>query len=223
MNSQELILNEKHRGDCYKFLAACFYPPEKELLLQENLLENLSHSLSRICPQAGIFAAKMEEAIRRYSHQELSVEYARLFLGPYELQAPPYGSIYLDGQKRVMGDSTMEVLAVYQEAGLSLQEDFKELPDHIAVELEFMYYLTYQEVRALENHDGKEAGKFLKFQENFLENFLGRWVPPFCARIKEGTQNEFYAALADCLDTLVYNPLSDLLPLLSQEITTSVY
>jgi len=204
VNSQELILNKKHRGDCYKFLAACFYPPEKALLLQENLLENLSHSLNRVCPPAGIFAAKMEEAIRRYSHQELSVEYARLFMGPYELQAP------------------MEVLAVYQEAGLSLQDDFKELPDHIAVELEFLYYLTYHEVQALEKHDGKEAEKLLKSQENFLEYFLGRWAPLFCARIKEGTQNEFYAALADCLDTLVQNPLPDLLPLLSQEITTSI-
>ncbi|MFH1758689.1 MAG: hypothetical protein ABH969_11660, partial [Pseudomonadota bacterium] len=54
---------------------------------------------------------------------------------------------------------------------------------------------------------GKEAGQFLKSQENFLENFLRRWAPLFCTRIKEGTPNEFYAALADCLGTLVQEPI----------------
>ncbi len=205
MEIREMLLKEKCRGDGYKFLAACFYPPDKELFLQENLLGNLVEAVSQACPSAKAFATQMEESFRRYSREELSVEYARLFLGPYELQAPPYGSIYLDGKGRVMDDSTIAVLASYEEAGLSLSKDFHELPDHIAAELEFMYFLAYREVEALQNHDLETAGKFLNFQERFWDGFLRRWVPPFCERIRDRSENRFYRALADCLSSFLEN------------------
>ena len=216
MNNLELILNEKHRGDCYKFLAACFYPPDKELFLQENLTGNLVGVMHQACPAAEVFAVQMEEAFRRYGHEELSVEYARLFLGPYELQAPPYGSIYLDGNRKVMDDSTIAVLAFYEEAGLSLSKDFHELPDHIAAELEFLYFLTYREIEALQNHDLEKAGDFLEFQERFGDRFLRHWVPPFCDRIRDRSENRFYRSLADCLSSFLENshapaPLRELL------------
>lgn len=125
------------------------------------------------------------------------VEYARLFVGPYELKAPPYGSVYLDHERRVMGDSTMEVIKIYKEAGLSVDEDFKELPDHVAVELEFMYYLIYQEVEALEKAQLDKGLTRKETQELFLNRFLKPWVSHFCTKIKESTENEFYEALAD--------------------------
>ena len=203
MEIRELIQKEKCRGDGYKFLAACFYPPDKELFLQENLTGNLVGVMHQACPAAEVFAAQMEEAFRRYGHEELSVEYARLFLGPYELQAPPYGSIYLDGKSRVMDDSTMALLVFYEEAGLSLSKDFHELPDHIAAELEFMYFLTYREVEALQNHELEKAGKFLEFQHRFWDRFLKGWVPPFCDRIRDRSENRFYCSLADCLSSFL--------------------
>jgi len=124
-------------------------------------------------------------------------------VGPYELRTPPYGSIYLDGERKVMGDSTLEVMELYREAGLSIDEDFKELPDHIAVELEFMYYLIHQEVEALVRLNFSRAMEVLKRQDLFLNRFLGPWIEPFCKNMREETENEFYLALADCLFVLV--------------------
>ncbi len=199
----ELILNEQMRGDCYRFLAACFYVPQKGLLVQENLLGNLTISLKKVCPGAAPFSRKMEHALSVYSNEDLSVEHAKLFVGPYELKAPPYGSVYLDREKRVMGDSTMEVIRTYQKHGLSIVDEFKELPDHMCAELEFMYYLIHKEVEALRNTDTKRALKWIEPQEAFFNTFLSPWVPAFCARIQEGTDNEFYRALAECVLTFV--------------------
>ncbi len=199
MDINELILHERRRGDCYKLLSACFYLPKKELYLEESLFENLLMLLKTVCPDAAIFSTKMGEAIKKYSNEELAVEYAKLFIGPYELKAPPYGSIYLDQGRRVMGDSTMEVRKMFEEAGLSIDDNFKDLPDHISVELEFMYYLIHKEVEALENSEIDKALSLKETQQVFLNRFLKQWVPRFCAKMKEGTENEFYSALADCV------------------------
>lgn len=203
MDSQGFIAREKTRGDCYRFLAACFYQPENEVLFGESLLKNLDASIALISPEAAHFSGKLESAASRYSDEELRVEYARLFVGPHDLKAPPYGSLYLDTGRRVMGDSTLEVLERYRREGLAVDSDFRELPDHIAVELEFMYYLVYKETEALERSEQERAMHFISAQDEFLRTVLGQWVQPFCRAIKEHTDNEWFAALADCAAAFV--------------------
>ncbi len=203
MDINEFILFERKRGDCYKLLSACFYLPKKEIYLEEKVFEALTLLLNTLCPDAAIFSAAMEETIQKYSNEDLAVEYARLFVGPFELKAPPYGSVYLDGGRRVMGDSTIEVVRIYEKAGMVMDKDFKELPDHIAVELEFMYYLIYKEMEALEKSEKDKALAFGEIRNHFFNRFLSPWIPPFCEKIKEKTDNHFYIALADCLSTFV--------------------
>jgi len=204
---------EQARCECFKLLAACFYQPGKDALLEEKTLEGLSGLLRRVCPEAALSASTMRDALLKYSNEELLIEYAKLFVGPFELKAAPYGSVYLDDGRKIMGDSTLEVTKIYKEEGLALDENFKELPDHIAAELEFMYYLAYQEVEALEKNDTEKAAHFLNRQEYFLRTFLGRWVAPFCEKIKQGTENEFYQALADCLAMFITKTnFSDAMP-----------
>lgn len=204
MNSiHEIVLHEKMKSDCYRFLSACFCEPQKNLFREEHLLNNLTMNLQQTSPGAAVFSALMEENIRQYSDEELAVEYAKLFLGPFEIKAPPYGSLYLDGERRVMGDSTMDVIRFYEGAGLSGSKDCRDLPDHIAVELEFMSYLIYKEIEALEKSDFKTALNMVSKLEQFLDRFLGSWIVPFCEKIKESTDNGFYAALADCASSFV--------------------
>lgn len=203
MDINEFILNERRRGDCYRLLSACFYLPKKELYLEESLFENLSMLLKSICPEAAIFSAGMEEAILKYNNEDLSVEYAKLFVGPFELKAPPYGSVYLDKERRVMGDSTMEVIRMYQEEGLSIDKDCKELPDHIAVELEFMNYLIYKEIDTCMKSKLEDAMNELKIQELFLKKYLGTWVPDFSKVIAENSNNPFYISLAKCTEVFI--------------------
>jgi TorA maturation chaperone TorD len=203
MKMNDTILRERMRGDCYRFLSACFCQPEKNVFQEEKLLQNLTNSLHRICPEAALFSASMEESILKYGNDELLVEYSRLFIGPFGVIAPPYGSVYLDGERRVMGDSTMTVIGMYRNEGLSGSADAEELPDHVAVELEFMSYLVFEEIKALETSDFRAADESVEKQERFSGEFLRRWIPLFCERIKENTENGFYAALAQCATTFI--------------------
>lgn len=203
MQNNEHAVHEMMRGECYRFLAACFYQPKKEILGAEQLLPTLTQNLREVCPAAAPFAQRMQESLAAYTEEELTVEYARLFVGPFGLKAPPYGSVYLDGDRTVMGPSTMETIRLYEEEGLARDEEFHELPDHIAVELEFMYYLIYREVEALQRGEQARAEEYRRKEEDFRIRFLDKWAPKFCSSMKEETDNVFYSALADCLTALM--------------------
>lgn len=203
LDIDKFILYESKRKDSYRLLSACFYFPKKELFLGERLFENLSILLNTISPEAAVFSRKMGETIQHYSDEELAIDYAKLFVGPYELKAPPYGSIYLEGRRRVMGDSTMEVIQLYRQEGLSMDEDFKELPDHIAVELEFMNYLIHKEIDSCMESKLEDAREGLKIQEIFLNKYLHAWVPKFTEAVIENSDNPFYTNLAKCTEIFI--------------------
>jgi TorA maturation chaperone TorD len=194
----------KHaRAESYRLLAACFYPPDDVWFTQETFFDALIEALTAIAPNAADYALHMKQLIAQADQQTLAIEYARLFVGPYELAAPPYGSVYLDEGRRVMGDSTMALIEMYREYGLKITDDFKDMPDHIAVELEFMYYLIYKELEAEQRIEPEKVLLFCEAQERFLMNFLKEFIPPFCETITTETTNAFYQALAECLFTFI--------------------
>jgi putative dimethyl sulfoxide reductase chaperone len=199
----------RKKGDCYRLLAGCFYQPDKTLLIQEKLFHSLEGLLNDVCPAAAPFAAEMDKALNQISEGDLALEYAQLFVGPFELEAAPYGSVYMDKDRKVMGDSTIEVTKFYNETGLSISDEFPELPDHITAELEFMYYLIFKELKCSGRLETHEAAEYRKKRIIFLRSYPGKWVHLFCERIKAGSQNAFYVALAECLVTFIREALEE--------------
>jgi putative dimethyl sulfoxide reductase chaperone len=195
--------HELQRADSYRLLASCFYEPQKDLFLQADLFANLTTGLSGVNPSAAQSAAILQDLWVSSTEEELLVEYARLFLGPNRLLAPPYGSCYLDEERLLMGKSTLEVLRIYRENGLVIDEHFKEAPDHITVELEFQYFLILQQVKALEEGEIEEAVRLLNVHAGFRDVFLKKWIPPFTENIIENTTSEFYRQLAKCLNLFI--------------------
>ena len=137
----------------------------------------------------------------------LMLDYSRLFLGPFEILAKPYGSVYLDGEKIVMGDSTMLALELYREGGFDVAEDFLEMPDHIAVELEFLYLLSF---RIGKGSDDEERARLIALKQKFLEEHLGRWVGTLSEAIGKGAQTDFYKQLANLTEQFVREDLQEL-------------
>lgn len=185
------------REDVYRLLAACFYPPSKELF-EEGCIATLADLLAPVAPDAAQHAADAAVIGGKSSLEALCVEHARLFIGPFQLVAPPYGSIYLDGGKAVMGDSTAKVAAFYHSCGLHLADDFHELPDHFAVELEFMSYLAFKQREAEVSGDKAEKTRFTALQREFLDRFLMPWLEPFTSAIIFDGEAPFYQAIARC-------------------------
>ncbi len=194
-------LNKQMRADCYKLFAACFCEPEKVLFKEETVLENLEKLLEKVCPTAVKYSQTMNDFFEQAESEALAIEYAALFLGPFELKAPPYASVYLENQRKVMGESTMETLRLYQEAGL--KQDSNEPADHISIELEFLYYLISSELEADLEENQSQADFFLAQQRKFLNQYLGRWIYPFCESIKKETKAGYYHSLADCVASFI--------------------
>ena len=176
-----------HRANLYRLLAECYRYPVIELVPTLALLEQEAFALA---PIIGESAKELRKNFQKSKGlNQLGVAYSKLFIGPCELIAPPYGSIYMEGRHQVMEDSTLGALTSYVNAGLSPSRNNKEPPDHISTEFEFMYYLGF---RYLQFHEQQYVDK----QKEFFLGYINPWVPQFCATIARSRADPFYISLA---------------------------
>jgi len=194
------------RANVYRLLSACYYEPE-ESFLEEDVFGQLERALSDLGSERAPEARAMEACFRASSAEDLRIDYTRLFLGPFDIRARPYGSIYLDSGNIVMGDSTMAVLALYREGGFHISDEFTEMPDHVAVELEFLHLLNAR--RGNGHVDGIDRGRLERLERIMLEEHLGRWIVPFTEAVKHGAGTDFYRKLADLTQCFVLDSVRE--------------
>jgi len=190
------------RADLCRFIAACYYQPGPEFA-EERVFESMAGAASRLDPDLAAAARRLGEAFAAEGHEALLVEYTRLFLGPVDPVARPYGSVWLEPGGGLMQDSTRAVEALYHQCDFEVAEDVHDLPDHIAVELEFLYLLLFRENEARLKNDAAAMQATLKLRERFLHGHLGRWVAPFTDAVRAGTQSAFYRELAGLTERFV--------------------
>jgi TorA maturation chaperone TorD len=132
--------------------------------------------------------------------EDLAVEYTRLFLGPGK-HVSPHESVHHqrdDGQwGNLWGASTAEVKKFIETTGLGYSDDFKGMPDHITVELEFMQRLTLREEQAWKEDDADKATACRNVEKKFIEEHLIRWIPTFCEQVIQAAELPFYRSFAE--------------------------
>jgi len=190
------------REDLCRYLAACYYQPGPEFA-EEKVFDSMLRAATRIHPDLAAHARRLGEEFAAEGAENLLLDYTRLFLGPTHIIAKPYGSVWLEGQNSLMVKSTIEVLELYKEGGFEMDEGFRELPDHIAAELEFLYLLIYRANEAHRNGDPEALEAKLALRRRFLDAHLGRWIGPFAAAVRAGAQCVFYRQLAELSDRFV--------------------
>lgn len=131
----------------------------------------------------------------------LEVDYNRLFVGPNSLLAPPYESYYesegsCPGMGRLRSQAERDVVRLYVEQGFEVAQECVELPDHIAIELEYLSRLCAAEADAWARGDESEALGMQEAFAFFVEQHLGIWFGWFAQKINEGARYPFYPALA---------------------------
>lgn len=115
--------------------------------------------------------------------ETIQTEYVRLFVNATpEVTCPPYASVYLEGN--LMGESTVKVAELYEKYGLFVNGS--ELPDHIAVELEFLGLL-------LANLESKPE---LKEDFDLMLSHLSDWIIFFLERVEQNDKIGYYGQLA---------------------------
>lgn len=190
------------REDLCRFLSACYYEPDPAFA-EERLFESLCEAAGRISPELGGSARKLGAAFAAEDLQALLLDYTRLFLGPMQPLARPYGSYWLSGESTVMQDSTMALLALYREAGFEVDAEVHEAPDHVAVELEFLYLLTFKCNEAQRAGYTEVNAAWEHLRGLFLGEHLGGWIGRFAGAARAGARTAFYRELADLTERFV--------------------
>ena len=143
--------------------------------------------------------------------EAIAIEYARLFAVPGEQAVRPYESAYCDtlsidtstacspyfkpepqrcGLSGFLhGPSSLAVREAYRQAGFELDSSAHELPDHLAIELEFMG-------RLLEHGELERA-------RTFFAEHLGRWAVRCLEDVKRNVPSGFYRLAAGTLATFL--------------------
>jgi len=202
-NQKDFIEFEKARSVIFNIYSALFCQPDRAIIGDINVYKKLDQAVQFCNLNASDHVEKLKTAADMYSDTELLVEYARLFIGPFKTFAPPYSSVYLGSENTVYSEETVWVMQFFQKAGLDFNRDIHDLPDHIAVELEFIYYLIFNEVSQIEENNIDKAKFYHDHQSEFIKEHLHKWVPAFCARIIEETKNEYYQILAESMNIFI--------------------
>lgn len=194
--------NANARADLCRFLSACYYEPAIEFA-EERVFDSMLAAATVVHPDLAGHARKVGEAFAAQDLQELLVDYTRLFLGPIQALASPYGSAWSGRELAQAEDPTAAVREIYAQGGFDIGEDFADLPDHVAVELEFLYLLLFTQHEAARsgNVDALAATQLL--QRKFLDEQLGAWIGAFTAAVKDNAETAFYRELAALTERVV--------------------
>jgi putative dimethyl sulfoxide reductase chaperone len=126
-------------------------------------------------------------------------EFCRIFLGPGPHVAP-YGSVHHpDDPKKgqLWGDTTKQLHRFATDHGLTLKgPGYDGIPDHVGHELEMLALLLEAEAEASFAGDDERAERLRNSQRYLLTSHLGRWVPPFCDKVREKAIGGFYRGMA---------------------------
>lgn len=173
------MLHVSERKELYAMLSTLFGYPDEELLAALDRGE-AARAAGRLADEPEPPTVGGPERLH-----ELQAAFTDLFINRLGgAPAPPYGSVYLEPDARLMGTSSLSVAEAYRGEGLSL-ENSVEPPDCLATEMEFLYYLVGQEEEALQGGQLEAARTAVRKQADFCRALLHPWVPEFCRRIAE--------------------------------------
>jgi TorA maturation chaperone TorD len=200
--TEQEILEEwlKGREIIYRLLARLYREgPGQDIikpLLTEDTLAQLAQGEANEESRKG--CRMMDEELKAQENLEayeakLRQDYTRLFIGPGEIKAPPWESVYRSRERLLFGEETLAVRKFYQSFGVSIKNLYREPDDHLSLELEFMSWLCG---KALEELPGGEWKRYLEGQEKFLREHLLEWVPAFTKDMENNAETAFFRGLA---------------------------
>jgi len=191
------------RADLCRLLAACYYQPGPEFA-EERVFESMRVAAAEVDAGMASLVDAMAQGSSAQPMEELQIDYTRLFLNPTGPLASPYESAWIAGRDPMLVDeTTRSVLDSYRQGGYDVDLSFRDLPDHVAAELEFLYALVFREARAAASGNDAERAEAIGLRRRFVEQHLGRWVVPFAAALRDGGETALYRTLADLTERFV--------------------
>ena len=190
----DLAEQAAQRADLYLLLAALFL----EALDIEALERLRSKEMATVMGEAGFtldedfFETPADQLL-----ESLAVEFTRLFLFSPDGRLAPYESLQRPKASGLLqGPESEEVSAYIEAAGFNYSNKFKEMPDHISVQLEFLAHLLQEESSAWKKGKTEDAINAIRLQNEFFNRFCGTWVFSFMEKVIASSEMVFYRSLA---------------------------
>lgn len=175
-------------SEFYLSLAQAFLTPQVEAHYQAMVdyladdLADLDHALGYRLDQQ---LEELRGAFAKLSgHDALLIEYSRMFLQPPR-EVNLNACFALDGA--MMGGTVTEIEQFYRHYGVERGDHFKDLSDHVSVQLEFVSYLFGRAAQALETDTPDPEAEAAA--RHFLHVFVCRWAPTFESAIEKAGRN----------------------------------
>lgn len=191
------------RADLLYCLARAFLPPPPQWTVLD-WAAPLADDLAAIGDELGVDTVPACEALHaecrrtRMGADPWLVEYTRLFLTP-PVPVPLNTGLYLEGA--IGGVSAQMMHQCYLTAGIEPEVAFHDLPDHVAMQLEFIARLRERAAR------GEPDAAAMA--DEFVHEFVDAWIAPL--------ERACLAAERQTPAARVYTALTRLLPAASAE------
>ncbi len=192
-----------HLIPLYKILSlGLSYPDEKNWDGIEN----------QIALSQDLFTGEIATGLSRFTEyfisnkqriEEIQAEYLRIFDVGREIS--PYETEYITEKVSRKPFELADISGFYKAFGFGLRQDmrFKEAPDHIAVELEFMAIMVWKEEYAHESNQQEHLKIVQDARKKFFQEHLARWGFFFCRRISGIKGDEFFKRLAGLFELVL--------------------
>lgn len=181
-------LAPKHIASCCRILGVLFYHPPNHPNAVPAIRYCQNRELAATWPLGG------REDLRQIEHamskalagdatrQALIEEYQRLFVGPNPLEAPPWGSVHLEEEQTLFGETTEALRNLLATHGVGLQSEYPEPEDHIGLLLWAAAWLADR---------GQEAAL-----DALLETHILTWSDTYLDQLGRAARHPFYQCLA---------------------------
>ncbi|MBV8041353.1 Tat proofreading chaperone DmsD [Pluralibacter sp.] len=184
-------MTTRQQGDAFAFtariLGALFYfAPDSEQaapLVSAFTDGSWTEQWPVALPEADALAARF----RAPCDETLPEAFQRLFVGPWALPAPPWGSVWLDRENVLFGDSTLALRQWMRENGIAFDSAQNEPEDHFGTLLMLGAWL-----RENSRDDAWQqlmAWHVLPWANRFLQTFVLHASHPFYLALGQLTQH----------------------------------
>ena len=191
--------------DGLKIMGQTFWGPsvvECTEMVKENYLNRLDSLTSVLKTGAGNRLHEIGSIIKSFSdgdslYQHLEEGYVRLFISAKgSITAPLYESCYEFEGAPLMGRAATEMKERFEGKDLSVADTIQEPPDHLSIELEYLYFLLDKGWR-------DQDGALVNEGSAFAAETMLPWVSKLHERLASEKQCLFYPLMVSILEDIL--------------------
>ena len=192
---------QQEQSLAYHFLGRCFYEaPRAEWLAAfagDRLFEAWPFPSGDDRTDAGL--ALLTAFCRGWDPAALDAltwDFNRLFVGPGEMLATPWESVYRSKTKLTFQEPTLQVRELYGRFGVQAPAVHREPDDHLGLELAFVATLSDLATQATAKDDATQLTRCFEAQKDFLRDHLLSWAPACLALVEKHAETDYYRGAA---------------------------